>query len=322
MGNLDIGRKGWIGLGVQSAFDSPAAVADYTPFKTNELQEKHEPLEVDQGYGAREALQQNVPGKYWSEGDLEWVLDSKLSGYLLASALDAPNSASLGNGVYEHTFERVSGNDPTYLSAISDRVNDRQYYPNLGVDELEISVEDELATIKGAMLGDFPTTTTSGTLTTTSGSVFSFRHHNLSFGSSMAEAQGAANIKPHEFTLTVSNNAEVIFRHGQLGFPDKIVYKQFEIEAEATLYFEGTTQRDAYRNLTKRSMCAQFIGDEIGGGFRELLQINCYQTAITDAPLETGLDELYAESLTIKPEFDTALQKSINVVTRNRKASY
>jgi hypothetical protein len=34
---LNIGRKGWIGLGLQTGFQVGAAIADYVPFTANTL---------------------------------------------------------------------------------------------------------------------------------------------------------------------------------------------------------------------------------------------------------------------------------------------
>ena len=212
--SLDIGRKGWVGVGIQSGFDSPGAISDYLPFQANSLTGVQEQIPVNHATGNRDTTHTSVPGKAYSQGNFDMVADPNLCGYLLAAAQGTVQTTSLGSGAYSHLLTRTNSNTPLYLSLTSDRVKDRQLYPNVAVDELELEVGTELAMLKTKLKGSFPSTTTSGTNTTASGNVFSFRNGSAAFGSTVDEATNGANIKPHNFKLQIKNNVEVIHRHG------------------------------------------------------------------------------------------------------------
>lgn len=319
--SLDIGRKGWIGVGLQSDFQVPAAIADYVPFENNSLKGIQEQLKVQSAYGVRDRTFSSVKGKSFSEGDVEGLLDSKFFGYFAAAAMGSVSSASQGSGVTLHTITRNNSNTPKFLTITNDRVVDRQNYYDVAVDELEVSVGTELAMYKAKLSGNFPVTVTSGTQTTASGNVMSFRNAAFAFGANVTAAKAATNLKPHDFKLNIKNNSEVVFGHGA-GTPRSINHKGFEVTAEMNLYFENTTDRDSYYNQSKQAASLQFIGNGIGGGLSEFLKFNFYQASIETFELETGLDDFYAEKVKLSGEYDNANSKTLDIEVQNTKASY
>lgn len=320
---LKQGRLGFITAGLQSAFDVPATVAnsDYVPFTNNTLHGIQEQLKIQHATGNRDVNFSSVPGKRYSQGDLELLLDSKLAGYFLVGAMGSVSTANVSGSVNDHTITRNNSNTPQYLTIINDRVIDRQSYNNVAVDELELSVGTDLAMVKAKLNGSYPLTTTSGTNTTTSGNIMSFRNAQFAFGATVSAAQGAANLKPHDFKVTIKNNNEVVHRHGS-GDAAAIVNKGFDIAATMTLYFENTTDRDAYYNQSKQAASLQFTGNQIGGGLNESLKVNFYQLSIEQLEFETGLDNFFAEKVTFDGEYDNANSKSLDMVLRNTKTLY
>lgn len=320
---LNIGRKGWVAVGLQSAYDVPATLSnsDYIEFTNNTLNGVQNQLELDQATSLRDRLAGTVAGSRSSEGDIEVYADSTYAGYFLVGALGTVQTASLGSGVYRHTITRNNSNTPQYLTAISDRGTDRQLFPNLAVDSLELKVGTELATMSTSLMGGFPMTTTSGTKTTTSGNVFTFANAQFAFSTTISGAQSAVSLLPHDFSLTINNNAEVVIAHGA-NTPRSINFKQFEAEASFNLYFENTTDRDAYYAQTKQSASFELYGNGIGGGFTESLVVNFYKTSVKSFSLETGLDDFYAENCELACEFDAATQRTIDAVLTNRKSLY
>lgn len=318
---LNIGRKGFAGIGLQSAAQVPAAIADYAPFTANTLHGVQEQLKVQHATGNRDVNFSSVPGKAYSEGSFEGLLDSKFFGYFAVAAMGSVSTASQGSGVYLHTVTRNNNNTPQYLTVTNDRVIDRQNYYDVAVDGLEIAVGTDLATYKADLKGNFPQTTTSGTNTTASGNIFSFRNAQFAFGSSVAAAQAAANLKVHDFKLSIKNNVEVVHAHGS-GLPRSINSKEFDPEAEFTLYFENTTDRDAYYAQNKQAASLQFIGNAIGGGLYEFVKFNFYQTTIETFELETGLSDFYAEKVKLDLEYDNANSKTLDISIQNTKTLY
>lgn len=319
--SLNIGRKGFAGIGLQSGAQVPAAIADYVPFESNSLHGVQEQIKVQSAYGLRDKTFSSVPGKAYSEGDFSGLLDSKFAGYFLVAAMGSVSVGSQGSGVYLHTVTRNNSNTPQYLTLTNDRVVDRQNYYDVAVDELEIDVSTDFATYKAKLKGNFPQTTTSGTNTTTSGNVFSFRNAQFAFGASVTAAKAAANLKPHDLKVNIKNNVDVIHAHGS-GNPRSINSKGFEAGAEFNLYFENTTDRDSYYQQTKQAASLQFIGNQIGGGFYEFVKFNFYQVSLESFELETGLENFYAEKVKLSAEYDNANSKTLDIEIQNTKSLY
>lgn len=320
---LKQGRLGFIAAGLQSAFNVPATISnsDYVPFTNNTLHGIQEQLKIQHATGLRDMEFSSVAGKRYSQGDLELLLDSKFAGYFLVGAMGSVSTANVAGSVNDHTITRNNSNTPQYLTIINDRVIDRQLYPNVAVDELELAVGTDLATVKAKLNGSFPQTTTSGTNTTASGNIMSFKNAQFAFGATVAGAQAAANLAPHDFKVSIKNNNDIIHRHGSADAAT-IVNKGFDIAAEMTLYFENTTDRDTYYNQQKQAASLQFIGNSIGGGLFESLKVNFYQISIEQLEFETGLDNFYAEKVTFNGEYDNANSKSLDMVLRNTKTLY
>jgi hypothetical protein len=148
-----------------------------------------------------------------------------------------------------------------------------------------------------------------------------FRNAQFAFGANVSAAQGAANLKTHDLKFNIKNNTEVVHAHGA-ATPRSINNKDFDPSAEFTLYFENTTDRDAYYNQSKQAASLQFIGNQIGGGLSEFVKINLYQVSMETLTLETGLDSFYAEKVKLDAEYDTVNSKTMDIQIQNTKALY
>jgi hypothetical protein len=65
--SLNIGRKGFAGVGLQSAAQVPAAIADYVPFTAFDLHGVQEQIKVQHATGNRDFNLNSLPGKAYSE---------------------------------------------------------------------------------------------------------------------------------------------------------------------------------------------------------------------------------------------------------------
>lgn len=319
---MDIGRKGWIGIGLESTAGSPVAIVDYVPFTENTLQGMHETISNEASYGVRDRVFDTASGKKWSEGSLAVNVDGKYFGYLLIGALGTDTPANVAGSVYDHVITRNNSNTPQTMTITQARGSvDEQYYRGVAVKTLEVSVSDGLAEGRASLIGQFPITTTSGSLTTASGGLFTFGDARFAFGASVSAAGSNTNLKPSDFKLTIENNTVARFRHGSLDATD-IMHGEFEATAEGTLFFEGTTQRDYYYNNSKNAASFSMTGRGIGGGYNESLEFRMYRTAYEGFDLETGLADFYAEKFTVRCAYDNANSKSIDAVLRNTTSSY
>lgn len=319
---LNIGRKGWIGIGTEPSRGVPAVIADYVPFTENTLKPMHEPISNEAAYGVREKIFDASLGKKWSEGDITINCDSDDVGFFLIGALGTDTPALVSGSVYDHVITRNNSNTPQTYTITSDRGGiDRQYFPSMAVKSLEFSVSDALVEAKASLIGKFPITTTSGSLTTASGGLYSFGDARFAFGATVAAAGSATNLKPHEMKIKIENNSVANFRHGSYE-PDTIDHGEFEATAEGSIYFENTTDRDAYYNANKQAASFKLNGQGLGGGLTSSLEFRMYRTHFETFELETGISDFYAEKFTVRCNYDNANAKSIDAVLRNVRASY
>lgn len=319
---LDIGRKGWAGVALETTPGVPVPQTDVVPFTENTLMAKHEPIPNEAAYGVREKTFDAVIGKKWSEGSITINADMDDTGLFLMGALGSNTPSNVAGSVYDHTMVRNNSNTPKTMTINQARGSvDKQYYSYVAVKTLEFSVSDALVEAKASLLGKFPITTTSGSLTTASGSVYSFADSRFAFGNNVAAAGAATNLKPHDFKLTLENNTQTVFRHGSAE-PDSINHGEFEATVEASLYFEGTTQRDDFYALNRSAASWKVNGPGIGGGYSSSLEVRMYRTYYEDFPLETGLSDFYAVKFKVRCAYDNANSASVDAVLRNLRSSY
>lgn len=316
-----LGRIGWAGVGMETGPGVPANPSDYIPFVSNSLQGKHEPLGDIAARGLREKNFSSVVGKKWGEGDLEVNLDPTFSGYFFKMALGTENSAQLGStGVYDHTFTVNASSTPASATVMFDKGAFREIYPNAVAKEIELNVTDGLATLKSSLVSQFPVTSASGTNTTSSGTVFTFKDLSVQFGATLAAAQIATATKVTNLNLKIASGAEPVYRSGNTQ-PDSFTMQNLEISGEYGLLIENQTEVTNYYDLTKRYAVFTFTGAGIGGGYRELVQVILYNFRVNDQPVETGIDSLFALKSNLVGEYSTGDSKAIQVVCRNRKST-
>lgn len=321
---LNIGRQGWTGIALETTPNIGVSPTDYVQFMTNTLFGQVTTEEVSNATQNRIKVFNSVQTKKWGAGDLEMYADPKIMGYFLVGAMGTVNTTNPSGSIYNHTITVKNTNStPQTLTLINDRQGsiDQEAYYSAVVDQFALTLTDGLASAKATMLSNFPQTTTSGTATTASGTVYAFPNATFAFGSTVAAADAAANLKTHEFSLTIKNNAKAVFRHGS-GLPDTINVGDWECEVNFKLYFENATNRNTFYNSSKQAAQLKFTGGPVGSGLSEFTKFRWYQTHIETFQLETGLSNFYIEDVKLMPEYDNANSIAMDVVIQNNKSLY
>lgn len=275
------------------AFETAPGSANTTPSvwlstSENTLRGHMEPLEDISSRNSRIMDTSSVIGKRWTEGDIAAYADVVTSGYLWKWAL--------GNELYTagtpnlHMFyATVSGNTPLTATVIHQRGNvDTEQYTYATLNELNLEVSDGIAEISASIMAQYPTSGTATGVTTTSGTIFAFKDYFVQFGDTLTLAAAASTTPISEFKLTLSNNAEVIHRSG-MAEVSAIRTKGLRVSGSYKLFFDTTTDRDAYYQLLKRSMIVTFSGYS-----NEALRIRIPRFRINEADIASGLDDFYA----------------------------
>ena len=322
--NVVTGRLGWVGIDLETSAGVPKVPAAYLPFIECTLQGKHTPIPDTAAYGMRDAQSENSQlGRQWGEGNLRINLDPTNAPYLLGMALgDFGSPVSEGGGVFTHTLVRLNTNAPKSASVTFDRVTDRQIFTYAVINSLELSYSEGLAEINASLLSRAPVASTSGTLVTASGTLFTFRHASVKLGATVTAAENSATtLKLREFNLTINNNAEPQFVSGNRD-ADSIIQKNFLVSGSFRLAFENTTQRDAFNNLTKQAMVVTFTGNGIGNGMSEYIKVRVYKMRFENYEVDVPIDDMVGEEISFIGEYDSTTSKTLDVVARNRKSSY
>ena len=321
---LNIGRQGWTGIALEATPGIGVSPSDYVQFMTNTLGGQVTTEEISNATQNRIKVFSSVQTKKWGAGDLEFYADPKIMGYFLVSALGTVNTTNPSGSIYNHTITvKNTNSNPQTLTIINDRQGniDQEAYYSAAVDQFVLTLTDGMATAKVTMISGFPQTTTSGTATTASGTLYAFPQATFAFGSTVAAADSAPNLKTHEFSLTIKNNATAVFRHGNV-LPDTINFGDFEAEASFKLYFENATNRNTFYNSSKQAAQLKFTGGPVGSGLSEFTKFRWYQTHIETFALETGLSNFYIEDVKLMAEYDNANQIAMDVVIQNNKTLY
>jgi hypothetical protein len=320
-----IARLGYLGLAIEATPGTPEATPDvFLPYVENSLRGHHEPIVDISARTSRIKQVGSVAGKRWGEGSVTIYLDSLNSGYLfkLAFGAESRTQKNATPPVHDHLMvPTVSGNAATSATLWDYKGVTTEQYAFAVLDQCEIEVNNEgLATIKGNFMGKAPADVSAPSFATTSGTLYTWKDMNVRFGTTVATAIAATATKLNNFKLSVANNVELNYKSGS-NQPDTITYGPLEVKGSYTLFFESVTDRDAYYNLTKRSMVVTLTGASLGSGFSEQLQIVLKKMSLEDIDTDTGLDDLYAITCNFIAELDQDQAGFVEATLRNGKAT-
>lgn len=311
--SLVIGRQGYLGLAIESVSGTPeSSPSVFLPFTDNSLEVMAEKYMDVSSRATRVMNYDSVAGRNWTEGDVSMYLDATNSGYLFKLGLgqEAKTQVSANPAVDNHQFfVTASGNTPPTATLWNYRGSGPavRQSSRMAINELSLEVtNDGLATMSAGWMGANSTTTSAPTLTTTSGTILSWRNGCLRFGETVAQAINATATKITNFQMTVSNNVELLYRCGS-GNPDGLVTGAVEVTGSYTLYFEDDTHLNYYINNSKQAMVLTLEGANLGG-VNEQLQICFDRVIIESKTIETGQDSLFAITATYRAIQDTNKQ--------------
>lgn len=322
----NIGRLGYLGIAPEAVAGTPESTPDiFIPFTENTLRGHHEPLTDISARSSRVMNAGSVPGKRWGEGSVTMYLDSLNAPYLLKLAYgqEANTQKNSAPPVYDHLFiPTVSGNAALSATLWNSQKVDCEQYAYAVIDSCEVTIgTDGIATIQANFMSKAPATVTAPAVTTTSGTLYTWKDMTAQFGTTVVSALQASATKLTNFQFTINNNVSTNYKSGS-NQPDTLTYGAVEVTGQFTLFFETATQRDAYYNLTKQALVVTLNGAGLGtGGYTEQLQFFFEKIILEDDDFETGLDDLYTITGSFRAEINQANAGYVSAVARNGKSS-
>lgn len=320
-----IGRLGVIGLAIEAAPGTPESSPDiFVPFTENTLRGHHEPLVDISARGSRVKDNNSVAGKRWGEGSLTMYLDSLNAGYLLKMAFgtEARTQKSATPPVHDHLFyPTVSGNNVTAATLWDYKGVDTEQYSYASVDVCEVEITTEgIATVNASIMAKAPSTVSAPSRTTTSGTVYTWKDLSVQLGATLPLALAATATKMTNLKFQIANSLTLNYKSGS-NQPDTITTGPVEVTGSFSLFFESVTDRDAYYNLTKRTMVATLTGAGLGVGYSEQIYFVFKKLHLEDIDMATDLDDLYAITCNFRAEYDPDQAGYVEATVRNGKAS-
>lgn len=320
-----IGRLGYLGLAIEASNGSAESTPDvFIPFTENSLRGHHEPLMDISARASRVKDYNSVAGKKWGEGSVTMYLDATNAGYLLKMAFgsEVRTQKNATPAVHDHAmYPTVSGNAVTSATLWDYKGVDCEQYVYASVDTCEIEVtNDGIATMSAGLMSKFPSTVSAPTLTTVSGTLFTWKDMSARFGTTTVVAEVATPTKLTNFKMAIANNLALNYKSGS-NQPDTITTGPIEVTGSYTLFFESVTERDKYYNLTKNSMVVTMAGASLGSGYSEQLKFVLKKLVIEDIDIETGLDDLFALTCNYRAEWDQDQAGYVEATVRNGKAT-
>ncbi len=281
-----IGRLGYLGVGIETSGGSAATASVYLPYTEITMRGHHTPLDVTSSKTSRNIDTGSVLGKKWAEGDVGIDLDVVNSGYLFKLALGNEQLATGTPNV--HTFyTTVSGNTPKTATLIFGRDTDVEQYTFCSPDQMTMQVTEGIATLKTTFKGKFPVPGVAQTVTTTSGTVLSFKDMNVKFGADLTTAAAASATPVNEFSLVLANNVEEIWQSGSADVTT-VRNKGLSVKGTYTVYFDSETDKNAYYALNKRALQVSFSGNA-----NETLTFRVPRFRLSETDISTGIDTFF-----------------------------
>ena len=325
MSNVSIGRRGWIGVAIETSAGSGGDTpVKYLPYTSQTLHNVVDVLDDETAKGIRERAWGSVSARTRGEGDVTLLLDVENAPYLLYPALGNMSSQCVETSVYKHILTRKASNPPrTICMNINDTVGTRKYHYGT-VNTCEINFSDGWAEVTANILSQAPAAG-AGTLAVTEETVMAFKDAKIYFGADLKSARDNYTNDTNSnalsaFRLTINNNAEAQYTAGSSS-PNQIAIGQLEIGGDYTLFFEDVTEQTAHEDQDQRAMVIAFTGSSIGGASTETILIEIPQFHLTDRGIDTAPAGFVTENPTFVGDYDST-DGSIIITITNETQTY
>jgi len=237
------------------------------------------------------------------------VLDPKTAPYWFALALGSIDSTSSGN-LEVHTISRKANNQPLTATIYRNRGVDEIKFPYSVVNTLALTFADDVAKIAVDILSKYPTVE-ADTPTYVDLELFTFKNAYVE----LTNDSTTSTLTIREFTLNINNNAEVKYAPNDNDV-DKIVSKNFNVNGSIVIDFESTTQRNAFRDLTKQALSVVF------SKATHKITITIPQFRVDPLEIDTPNDDISQETINFIAEYDSATTSTISISVENSVSSY
>lgn len=313
------GRRGSLGIAIESTRGTPVAPAFWIPVVTMSFFDRTETAREEQGMGNLADSDSVYVTMRMGEGEIESQLYSHALGYILTSLLGAVASSS-GSNPYTHAFTLNSTNQGKSLTLYW-KDPDRSYiFPLAMVDSLQMSVEpsgivEYTVGFKSKGARDWTAQTPSYT---TMGSKFLHQHVQVRLAATVGALSAATALSLKALELNINRNTVFDSVMGTVE-PEDILNQQISVEGNLNLNLEDDTYRNYMLNNTYRAMEIKLLKDA-----NDSLTLQFPRVDFSEWEPDYTLNEIAKQGVNFKANYDSANALAIISTASliNTKASY
>ena len=275
------------------------------------------------GLGVIDARTESKPVSEYGEGSLGGIVYDKSFGLLLAMALGTWSSSTAVDSAYTHTFTRLNSNShPAVTIFIKDENLDEKYALGM-LNQLSInaSVDDYIKYTAGFISKAGATATS--TPSYSAENAFLPQHMAVKLATTTGGLGTASETALKSLRLTINKNTEAWQELGSLA-PADIVNKEFSVEGEMELVFDGETERDYVLDGDKMAMSIEIENSDadIGTASHPKLSFELSPVSFEEFGRSGGAGDIELQTIRFAGNFGIDDTKTISASLINTQSSY
>lgn len=295
------GRKGTLGIAVESSRGTAVAPVFWMPWATMSFRDTVSEVREEQAFGVLADGDSKFVTMKMGEGEVEAQLYDKVLGAILTGVMGASPSTG-GSNPYTHTYTLSNSNQPKSVSLYWKDPDRSVIYPLGTVDSFQMSVEPNgivnyTVGFKSKVERDF---TSQNTNFTSLGSKFLHQHLQFRLASNIAGLAAATPISLKNLEFSINKNTTFDEVMGTVE-PEDILAQQISVEGSIQLNLEDDTYKDYMLNGTYRAMEIY-----LNGGTSSSLKIQLPRVDYSEWEDDYTLNEIAKQTINFKANYDAA----------------
>jgi hypothetical protein len=313
------------GLGRETVRGTAEAAADFWIPKIDfDFTPKVSVAVEDSGLGVIDARKGHAITQRYGEGSVGGIAYSNSFGTLLAMALGTWSTSTAVDSAYTHTFTRLNTNQhPSYTLYVKDENLD-EGYPLGMLNQLTINavVDDYIKFTAGFMSKTGASATQTPAYAATD-VAFLPKGMAVKLAATTAALATAIETTLKSMRVTINKNVESWGEIGSLD-PSDVVNKEFAIEGEMTLVFDGDTERAYVLEGTKMAMSVAITDSDnlIGTASYPSLSMEFAPMSLEEFSRSGGGGDVELQTIRFAGNFGIADAKTMSAVLVNSNSAY
>lgn len=295
-----VGRRGQLGLAVESTRGTPVAPTFWVPVATMSFQDRTEEAREEQGLGIIADSDSKYVTQKMGEGEIEAQIYDKAFGAILTGLLGAAPSTGAGPP-YTHTYTLTNTNQHKSLSLYWKDPDRSDMFPLGMLNSLQLSVEPSgLVNWTIGFMSKSSRDWSSQTASYTSlGSKWLHQHLKFSVAAAVGSLPGTA-ISLKSLELNINKNTVFDSVMGTVE-PEDILNQQLSVDGSIELNLEDDTYKAYMLDGTYRAMEIK-----LDGGSNSALTLRFPRVDFSEWESDYTLNEIAKQTINFKANYDAA----------------